>query len=326
MDRKRLAMAAAMVGNGIFGFSFMFSRMALDEAQPFVMLAYRFLFAFAAINVVILLTRRRTQAGKGIDWLRFSLRGRRFAPLIALGVVQPVCYFLCESYGISLTNSVFAGVIIALVPIAALFFGALFLHEKPKGMQIAFSALSIVGVMLMTMQQSAEGDIHPLGILLLVGAVLSGVMFNVISRGISDSYSALERTYVMMLVAAVFFCGGCGCQLLGECDGFACAAEKLSVYGRHALFVAAFLDCRVPPAQLCQQRTARGQNDGLLQPDDGDFGVRGRHFPGRAVYAALPARLGDDHPGHLGRAEGVSDAIPSSICICALSLGYITGT
>jgi len=205
----KYATAAALLGNSVFGFSFMFSRIALGVAQPFVMLMYRFIGAFIGLNLLALWSRlsgvSSRSEGEKIHFMRFDLRGRNIAPLLALGIVQPVLYFLCESYGISLTNSTFAGVIIALVPIAALGMGAVFLQEKPSGKQVVFSLLSISGVVLMTMMQSAEGEIHPLGVVLLFGAVLSGVSFNVISRRISDRFSAFERTYVMMLIAAVAF-------------------------------------------------------------------------------------------------------------------------
>ena len=204
MNKKQLATLAAILGNGIFGFSFMFSRMALDVASPFVMLMYRFCIAFAAINVVALWAAKR-RGTDAADWLRFSLKGKDARPLIILGIVQPVAYFLCESYGISLTNSVLSGVIIALVPIVALIFGVLFLSEKPRRAQVGYCALSIVGVIAMTLQQSSGGDIHPIGVVLLFGAVLTGVLFNIISRKTADTFSALERTYVMMQVAAVCF-------------------------------------------------------------------------------------------------------------------------
>ena len=212
MNREtRLATIAALIGNSVFGFSFMFSRIALGIAPPFVMLMYRFIGAFLGMSVLALwscaFSVGRRSEGDRIHSMRFDLRGRRIAPLVALGVVQPVLYFLCESYGISMTNSTFAGVIIALVPIAALFLGTLFLHERPARMQVLYSPLSIAGVVMMTMMQSAEGEIRPLGVALLFGAVLTGVSFNIISRKISTQYSALERTYVMMLVAAVSFTG-----------------------------------------------------------------------------------------------------------------------
>ena len=210
MDRKtKIATVCALLGCSIFGFSFMFSRIALGVASPFVMLTYRFLFAFIGLTVLAIWSavtgRGRGENAGDIDFMRFDLRGRKLMPLVLLGLVQPVIYFFCESYGISMTNATFSGVIISLVPIAGLIFGALFLREMPTRVQVRYSLLSIAGVVLMTVQQSAEGEIRPLGVILLFGAVLSGVSFNIISRGISDRFSALERTHVMMTVAAVIF-------------------------------------------------------------------------------------------------------------------------
>ena len=204
---KRLGMLAAATGTSIFGFSFMFSRIALGIASPYVMLMYRFVLAFATLNVLLLALR-----GKGTGWMRFSLKGKNILPLIALGLAQPVLYFVFESYGISLTNSTFSGVIIALSPIVGLALGALFLREYPTKAQVGFSFLSIAGVMLMTLQQTGEGIVRPLGALLLVLAVLSGTSYNLLSRKASH-FSALEQTYVMMLIAAVSFT----CMAAWEC-------------------------------------------------------------------------------------------------------------
>ena len=192
---------AALCGNSIFGFSFMFSRVALQVASPFVMLMYRFCLAFAFMTVVVLWAKKTNRQG----WLRFRLSWKEAAPLALLGLIQPVLYFLCESYGISMTNATVSGVIIALIPIVALAAGAVLLGEKPTWRQVLFSLLSIAGVVVMTLQQSSGGDIRPLGVALLVGAVISGAAFNMLSRRLSGKFSALERTYVMMLVGAVIF-------------------------------------------------------------------------------------------------------------------------
>ena len=209
MERKvKLAMLGALTGNSIFGFSFMFSRMALGVTSPFVMLMVRFILAAALLGVIALIASRkgdwRDENGE-IHWLRFSLRGQSILPLLVLGMVQPVAYFLCESYGISMTNATFSGVIIALVPIVALVAGALVLREIPSRAQVGWSLVSIAGVVMMTLQQSADGAIRPLGVLMLFGAVVSGVTYNILSRRMSAQFSALERTVVMMAVAAVVF-------------------------------------------------------------------------------------------------------------------------
>lgn len=206
--QQKIALGAAALGNGIFGFSFMFSRIALGITQPFVMLMYRFLITFAVLVMIALVCsgKKRENGPKGeIHWLRFDLKGRKILPLLGLGLIQPVGYFLCESYGISMTNSTFSGVIIALVPIAGMFLGAVTLGEKPRLRQILFSLLSIAGVILMTLQQSSDGVVQPVGVLLLVGAVIAGAAFNALSRKLSGEYSVLERTVVMMGVAALAF-------------------------------------------------------------------------------------------------------------------------
>jgi len=204
----KLATLGALIGNSIFGFSFMFSRMALQITTPFVMLMHRFILAAVLLGAIAAFAARRgdrRDAAGGIHFLRFDLRGKPLLPLLALGLVQPVLYFLCESYGISMTNATFSGVIIALVPIAALVAGVLVLREIPSRAQVGWSILSIGGVLLMTLQQSADGAIRPLGVLMLLGAVLSGVTYNILSRRLSSQFSALERTVVMMAVAAVVF-------------------------------------------------------------------------------------------------------------------------
>ena len=199
--RERLGLLAAAIGNGIFGFSFMFSRMALRVAQPFVLLGCRFVIAFLLISLVALWARKTNRQG----WLRFQLSWGDVRRLLPLGVCQPVVYFLCESHGISMTNATFSGVIIALIPIAALAFGAVFLREIPKLSQVFFVLVSIFGVILMTLQQSSQGEIRLLGVVLLLGAVLSAVVFNLMSRKTSERFSALERTWVMMGVGAIAF-------------------------------------------------------------------------------------------------------------------------
>lgn len=199
--KKTAATLAALCGNSIFGFSFMFSRIALQEATPFVMLMWRFVLAFLCLSGVALWARREKKAG----WLRFDIAWKGSVPLFVLGLVQPVVYFLAESYGISMTNATVSGVIIALIPIVALGAGALFMNERPTLRQTLFSLLCISGVIVMTLQQSKGGAIRPLGVLLLVGAVVSGAAYNILSRSISGRFSALERTWVMMLMGAAVF-------------------------------------------------------------------------------------------------------------------------
>lgn len=189
-------MLAAFGGNFIFGLSFLFTKTALAYSTPSVLLALRFLLAFLVMNVLLL-------TGK----IKISLKGKPLGWLLLMGIFQPVLYFYFENYGLLYSNATFSSVMIALVPIASLVFGALFMKETPTVLQALCSAVSVGGVIFMALRQSAGGAITVWGILLLIGAVVSAVGFNVISRRSAEKVTAFERTYMMFLIGTVTFGG-----------------------------------------------------------------------------------------------------------------------
>lgn len=192
MKTSTLATLASLAGYSIFGFSFLFSKLALDLTTPFVLLSVRFLTAFLVLNLLLLTGR-----------VKLSLKGKPVLPLLLMGLVQPVIYFICEAFGISMTSSSFSGIMIGLVPVAGLIFGVLFLKEKCTLFQVICTLCSVVGVALTT--SGGMGDFSLPGFLLLLSAVTSGALFTVLSRSIADRFSAFERTYVMFALGSAVF-------------------------------------------------------------------------------------------------------------------------
>ena len=200
--RERAAVAAAILANVIFGFSFMFSRIILETVTPELLLAVRFWIAFLCINGVAVYSKK----GKNVpETLRFELKGKPILPLLALGLLQPVLYFLAESHGIARTNATVSGVLIALIPVVATLLSVPFLGERFTWKQGCFVLLSLAGVVLMIIPQSKGGQTSVAGVFLLFGAVVAGAVFNIASRRLRGNYSPFERTYVMMGMGAVVF-------------------------------------------------------------------------------------------------------------------------
>ena len=104
-----------------------------------------------------------------------------------------------------MTTSAFSSVMISLIPVASMICGIFMLKEIPTPMQYVFTVLSVVGVVIMAVTGSAEGVVTPIGILFLLGAVISSVGYNIMSRKISDEFTAFERTYAMMIIGMIFF-------------------------------------------------------------------------------------------------------------------------
>lgn len=187
-------MAAALFACFVFGLSFLFSKMALDIVTPAVLLTFRFGLAFLLLNLLLL-------TGK----VRLRLKGKHIGRLILLGLLQPVIYFLCENYGIQMTTATFSAVMIALVPIAAMLGGMIFLREMPSLLQTIFLVMSVGGAVGMALLKGGEGTVTALGVLLLTGAVLASAAYNALSRLLSAEFSVFERTYLMFLVGLLFF-------------------------------------------------------------------------------------------------------------------------
>ncbi len=187
-------MMAALAANVIFGFSFIFSKLALSVTQPLVILAVRFTVAFVALNLLLL-------TGK----IEINLKGKPKKRLFLMGICQPLLYFIFELYGLSLVSSALSGVIISLVPVAVMLLAVFLLKERPTGVQVICTAVSIGGVALISILSNDNSKNYTLGVILLVLAVICAAVFNVLSRGESANFSPFERTYVMFLLGFIGF-------------------------------------------------------------------------------------------------------------------------
>ncbi len=193
---RKKSIILAIIGYTIFGFSLFFSQSALSVTTPIVLLAIRFLVAFAILNVMLL-------------FKPFSLnikgKGKKLLPLLLLGLTQPVVYFICETYSVSFLPTSLVGIITSICPIASIVFGALLLKEKVTYKKLIFVVISVLGVILTTLGEEINGSITLLGVLLAFGAVIAATAFNLLSRFIKEEFTAFEKTYVMFLLGSVVF-------------------------------------------------------------------------------------------------------------------------
>ncbi len=196
MEKKTLfrAYLATTVSHTFWGFSYMASRVALDRSPVFVLLSHRFLLSFLAMNLLLL-----------FRMARLEIRGKRALLLVVLGLAEPVVYYFGEQYGLLHSSTIFSGVIIAMIPIVSTLLAVPFLREIPTRGQMAFSLLSVGGVVGIGLLTRSSGHLDWIGVTGLLVAVLSASAYTLLGRGISGEFSAFTRTYVMIAVGAVVF-------------------------------------------------------------------------------------------------------------------------
>lgn len=198
--KPKLGLLAVIIGDTIFGFSFLFSKLLLGMVTPSEMIAIRFIIAFIVLNIIVLVNK--LLGDKAL--FTFSLKDKPIKPLLKLAICQPCIYFIAESYGIKFTSSSFAGIIIALVPIAGILADVIFVKAKILKIQIFCALLSVAGVALTTIGASGLKS-STIGLALLIVAVISGSMFYVFSHDAGKYYNPLERTYAMFMIGSIVY-------------------------------------------------------------------------------------------------------------------------
>lgn len=189
------ATAAAIICHTLWGFSFMASRTALNSAHVFVLLSHRFLLAFLLMHLAL----GRVRA--------LHLSAGDLGLLLLLGLAQPVLYFFGEQYGLLHSNTIFSGVMIAMIPVVSTLAAAPILKERPTWRQLAFSLLSVSGVIGIGLLSGSSGSLDLIGVLALLLAVVSASAYTLLGRSLSGRTSPFARTYVTLGVGAATFTG-----------------------------------------------------------------------------------------------------------------------
>ncbi|MBQ8590151.1 MAG: DMT family transporter [Firmicutes bacterium] len=195
IDKKErgLAIAAAAAGNTIWGFSFLFTKVAMGVTTPDVLLSIRFIVAVTIMTVM-------AATGK----MPIHLKGKNLKPVIWLGITE-LGYFYFETYGVYYTNATFAGVVLSITPVVSMAAAAMFLKEYPTKRQALFCLLPIVGVMIVTAAGKSMGIIRPIGVIFLILTTLVSAAYKTINRSSASEFTGSERTYVMLIMCMVTF-------------------------------------------------------------------------------------------------------------------------
>lgn len=202
-ENGKKAIAAALGGNMIWGFSYLLTRIGQQYALPAQVLAIRFAIAFVLLNIMML-----------CGWEKLRLTGKKLRPLIFLCVTELCCFFF-ESYGIYYTNATIAGVFMAASPIAAILLAAVFLREYPTRGQALFCLLPVIGVAMISMAGESLGVVAPIGALCLVLFCFSSGAYKTANRAAS-MFTPFERTYVLIGACTVAFSTLTAVQLRGD--------------------------------------------------------------------------------------------------------------
>lgn len=108
--------------------------------------------------------------------------------------------------GLKLTHAINASILVSAVPIFTLLAAHLYLKEKLNAKLVISSTTALIGALIIIGMPIFASDFKSvLGNVLLMGATLSFVAYEIIAKKLLRKYSASKLTFYMFVIAAIIF-------------------------------------------------------------------------------------------------------------------------
>ena len=172
----------------LWGSLYVVSQFVLGKIPTFTVAMFRYLIAFIALSLISLKSEK--EKIEKSDYKYFFIMGF-------------IGYFIsvdCQLLGTKIAGGSMASLINSLNPVIISVMAMIILNEKLEMNKIAGIILSLFGVYMII---GTGANIQFLGVLISFIAVIGWAFMSVISRKISNKYSALTLTKVSMLIATV---------------------------------------------------------------------------------------------------------------------------
>lgn len=196
MTNRTKGLFSVMIPVIAWGISFVSTEFLLRDLGAMTIGAIRFVFATLVLHVMM----KKTKTSLKID------SSDKFLFIIA-GSIGIAIYFYFENLGIKFISASPAALIIAAIPMFTLVFEAIIYKRSIGWIDFLAILISIVGVVLIvdvnfaTFFRSEEF----LGYLMMIGAVVSWVIYSMASKPLFKKYSYLTIIYYQFLYSLPFF-------------------------------------------------------------------------------------------------------------------------
>ncbi|WP_342045332.1 DMT family transporter [Bacillus sp. OTU530] len=190
-----LAYLSAVLNAAIIGFSFLFTKIALEHAQPLDTLTYRFTASFAVMSIPVAFGR-----------IKLKYRGKPIYKALLLATMYPLGFFTLQTFGLQHATSAEGGILYAFTPVVTMLLATVFLKEATTVPQKLSIFLAVFGVVFIFIMKGSSIDLSNItGILLLFLSCLALAGYNVLARSLLRVFNPGEISYLLLGIGFVAF-------------------------------------------------------------------------------------------------------------------------
>lgn len=184
----------AVLSMVFWGMSFIWTTIALRHYNPITIIFLRLILS-ALILFTFLFISGRLQ----------KIRPQDRKLLFLSSLFNPFLYFIGENFGLKLSTPTIAAVIIATIPVFSPIAARITVREKLPFSGYAGIAISFTGIAIMLVNRDLSFNASPMGVALLMFAVFAAVMYSVMLKKLTLSYSPVNIIAYQNLIGIMLF-------------------------------------------------------------------------------------------------------------------------
>jgi len=174
--------------------SFIWYKFAYEYFAPMALIFFRLVISAIFLTLVIRLSSASEKIHRQ-DLSQFFL----------LAVFEPLLYFLGESYGMQLVTPTTGAIIVSLIPLLTPVAAWLIFREKISWIKIAGLTISFIGVLLVLLGKDLSLAASPIGVALMMVAVLAAVCYSLLISRLAVKYQPLTIVRMQSTLGALYF-------------------------------------------------------------------------------------------------------------------------
>jgi len=192
MKNKVIVYAAALSATLFWGASFVWYKQAFLAFDAISIIFFRLVMA----SIFMFLASK-------VFYSKEKIKKEHYKQFLILALMQPLSYFMFESYGMKFVNSTLGALIIAMIPLFTPIFTYFTVREKITVYHVIGLIMSFIGVALV-IRHDFTGSVSLLGILLLLMAVISANFYGVMVKKLLQEYSGFTIVKIQNMIGLIY--------------------------------------------------------------------------------------------------------------------------
>ncbi len=178
----------------LWGTSFVWSKVALQYYNTNTIVFFRLILSALILTPVLIVTKK------------FKFPAKKHIPMfLLLALFEPFLYFLGETNGLKYLDPSMASVLISIIPLFTPFVAYLFLKDKITVVNLLGIVISIGGIMLLVFGKGMSIEVAPIGLALIMLAVVAANGYSVMIKKLPNEYSILNIIFWQNILGILYF-------------------------------------------------------------------------------------------------------------------------